>query len=104
MKIIGEPGHYVPGAKSNHFLGLCDECDAHYMLNMTLEQVENWYNQGVFGQAKYEGYMWVWSNGPRLTSRWDGWRKDPQPDAREFGEMLKRLSERAIRPGMGGPA
>jgi hypothetical protein len=84
LKLIGDPGHYVPGADTNHFLGLCDECDARYLVRMTLAQVESWGPFGEAGkagavrQAMYEAFMHVWATGaPRFSSLGDGWTAEP---------------------------
>lgn len=64
-RIIGEAGHYlVNPPERHHFLGLCDECDAHYLAQMNLERVERWYRQGVVGQDAFEAYMHVWATYP----------------------------------------
>jgi hypothetical protein len=71
------PGHYRPEAESNHFLGWCEQCDAHYMVGMTLGQVENWYRQGALSQDEYEAYMYVWvTSAPRLCDYGD-WSLPP---------------------------
>lgn len=68
MRVIGEPGHYQPGADTNHFLGLCDECDMHYLVWMSLEDVQDWGpfsgtpgKAGAIRQALYEAYTHVWA-------------------------------------------
>jgi len=68
MRIIGAPGHYRPGADTNHFLGHCDECDARYLARMSLEEVQDWGpfsgtpgKAGTVRQALYEAYCHVWA-------------------------------------------
>jgi hypothetical protein len=87
-----EPGHYRPGADSNHFLGHCDECDAHYLLNMTLEQVENWYHQGVIGQAMYEAYCHIWATSAFRYGRYESWERPPAcEDAQALVELFRSI-------------
>jgi hypothetical protein len=52
-------GHYVEGG-DNHFLGLCAECDAHYLSRKNLMQVQDLYNVGRISQDMYEAYVHVW--------------------------------------------
>jgi hypothetical protein len=107
LKIIGERGHYRPGADTNHFLGLCDECDARYLVRMTLAEVESWSEvkgergkAGAVRQALFEAYMHVWATGAvRFSSLADGWRAEPV-DA-EVNELVAeiRTAAREIREG-----
>jgi len=86
------PGHYVPGADTNHFLGRCDECDAHYMKTMSLDTVEMHYRSGVFGQDAFEAYMHVWATSSyRFSSLGSGSQKPPRhfPRAMAIVALLK---------------
>lgn len=101
LKIIGERGHYRPGADTNHFLGLCDECDARYLVGMTLEQAESWSEvkgergkAGAIRQAVFEAYMHVWATGAvRFSSLADGWRAEPVDP--EVNELVAEIREAA---------
>jgi hypothetical protein len=106
VKIIGEPGHYRPQAHTNHFLGLCDECDARYLVNMTLAQVEDWGPNGSHGKAgavrraMFEAYMHVWATGapPRFSSLADGWKDEPtDPEVVELVSMLRTAAQERHR-------
>src|SRR5512138_103989 len=97
MRIIGAPGHYRPGADTNHFLGLCDECDVHHLARMTLAQVESWGPNGERGkagavrQAMFEAYMYVWATGaPRFSNLGAGWTEEPtDPEVIELVAALR---------------
>lgn len=96
MRIIGDPGHYRPGADTNHFLGLCDECDARYLVRMSLAEVQDWGPFGSHGkagavrQALYEAYVYVWAtSAPRFGSTY-GYEVPPtDPEVIELVEMLR---------------
>lgn len=70
LRILGKPNHYIPGAATNHFLGLCDECDAHYLRNQSLEMAETWYRQGMIGQDAWEGYTYAWGTSRPVEERY----------------------------------
>lgn len=98
VRIIGEPGHYRPEANTNHFLGLCDECDARHLSYMTMEQMEDWSEisgsrgkVGTIRQAMYEAYMHVWATSTfRYSSLGNGWENEPtDPDVVELVSMLR---------------
>jgi hypothetical protein len=72
------PGHYKQGADTNHFLGRCEECDAHYLIAMTQEQAERWYRQGVISQDEWEAFMYLWAVSSGRSSAWDSWKEPPQ--------------------------
>lgn len=68
MQIIGTPGHYQPGSDTNHFLGRCDECDAHYLAGMTLTDADYRYRGGFISKDQFEAFKWVWqASAPRFT-------------------------------------
>lgn len=71
------PGHYRPGADTNHFLGRCDECDAHYLLGKTLGAVENWYHRGMISQDQYEAYCHVWATSAYRLGDYRSWQQEP---------------------------
>lgn len=98
-KYLAYDGHYRPQAPTNHFLGLCVECDAHYLSTRSLAQVEGWYRQGMISQAEYEGYMWAWVVSAPRSGTYTGWYAPPEdPVARTFGEKLIELAtERKAR-------
>lgn len=91
LTILDEPGHYRPGADTNHFLGRCAECDAHNMAQMNLDRVQGWYETGHFDQVKYEAYRHLWATSAyRYSSNDVGWRDAPaHPDVAEFIDLLK---------------
>ncbi|HEU4754407.1 MAG TPA: hypothetical protein VFU47_14965 [Armatimonadota bacterium] len=101
LKLIGEPGHYRPGADTNHFLGLCDECDARYLAGMTLAQVESWGPNGERGkagavrQAMFEAYMHVWATGaPRFSNLGAGWTEEPtDPEVIALVAEIRKAAE-----------
>jgi hypothetical protein len=73
-----QASHYKSGADTNHFLGLCRECDGHYLAAMTLGEVERWYRYGKVDQVAFEAYMHVWSTGAaRYGSTAHGWTDEP---------------------------
>lgn len=77
-----EPGHYQPGADSNHFLGRCLECDAHYILARPLDEVESWYHQGMISQSQWEAFTHVWATSAFRYGSYDAWERPPaHPDA-----------------------
>lgn len=90
--ILGGRGHFKPGADTNHFLGRCAECDAHYMARMNLDQVQKWYETGHFSQAKYEAYRHLWATSAyRYSSEGAGWHDKPtDPDVIAFCDLLKK--------------
>lgn len=86
-------GHYRPEAPDfNHFLGLCLECDAHYLSTKNLGQVEDLAHRGMISQAEFEGYMWAWVVSAPRSGAYTGWYSPPEdPEARAFGEKLIEL-------------
>lgn len=72
-----KPGHVLAGDRK-HLMGHCKDCDArHYVLGMTLEQVEMWYHRGLFGQDVYEAYTHVWATSAFRFGSYDSWAKPP---------------------------
>src|SRR5258708_35964732 len=87
--------HYQQGAPTNHFLGLCDECDAHYLARMTLNEVDNWYRQGVIGQDTFEGYCHGWATSCVRGESFDGWLEPPVTQrARDIAAAITKLAAR----------
>lgn len=101
LKLIGTPGHYRPGADTNHFMGRCDECDARYLTRMTLAEVESWGpngergKAGTFRQEVFEAFMHVWATGAvRFSSLADGWRAEPlDPEVNELVAEIRKAAE-----------
>lgn len=60
LDVSPEP-HFRRGADANHYMGLCDECDAHYLAGATLGTVEEWHRTGQISQPKYEAYLHLWA-------------------------------------------
>lgn len=87
-------GHHKPGADTNHFLGAqCNECNAHYLVRMSLEQVENWYRVGHVGQALFEAYMHVWATGAARFGNYLPWKVPPgDPEVVELVRMLREAA------------
>lgn len=84
--------HYRPQADTNHFLGLCLECDAHYLSTKSLDKVDDWYRQGMISQSEFEGYHWAWVTSAPRSGSYSGWYSPPEdPEARTFGEKLIEL-------------
>jgi len=92
--LIGEPGHWREGARTNHFLGLCSECDAHTVQTMSLDDVETAYRRGHMSEAKFLGYRWAWMTGSFKFGTFPAsWSEVPADgEARAFGEAVKALS------------
>lgn len=81
--------HYIPDATTNHFIGLCDECDLHYVSRRTYEEVNNWYHCGRISADMWEAYDQVWAelhNEPR-----------PPLVTPHSGELAAQLRELATR-------
>ena len=104
MKIIGAPGHYRPGADTNHFLGLCDECDVHYLARMNLEEVRDWGpfsgtlgKAGVIRQALYEAYCHVWATSAARFGTTYGYEAPPTDP--EVIELVAALREAVAKRG-----
>lgn len=81
--------HYAPGAMTNHFLGLCDECDLHYVSKRTYEEVSDWYLYGRISADMWEAYDQVWAElhsepRPPLVT----------PRSVELAEQLRGLATR----------
>jgi hypothetical protein len=99
MSTIGVPGHWREGADTNHFFGLCAECDAHIVLNMTFDEVEEARYRGHLSQAKFEGYRWVWMTSSfKFGTFPDSWSREPEDEeARAFGVAVREnaLAKRA---------
>lgn len=97
MEITGEPGHYQPGADTNHFLGLCDECDVHHLARMSLEEVQDWGpfsgtpgKAGTIRQALYEAYCHVWAVSTTRFGATYGYEIPPtDPEVIELVEALR---------------
>jgi|SRR5690554_5303284 len=105
MKIIGAPGHYRPGADTNHFLGLCDECDVHRLARMGLEEVQDWGpfsgtpgKAGAIRQALYEAYCHVWATSAVRFGTTYGYEVPPtDPEVIELVAALREADEQARR-------
>lgn len=101
MRIIGAPGHYRPGAKTNHFLGNCDECDVRYLARMSLEEVQDWGpfsgtpgKAGVIRQALYEAYCHVWATSVVRFGTTYGYEVVPtDPEVIELVAALREVVE-----------
>jgi len=87
------PGHYKPGAGSSHFLGAgCEECTAHHVMGMTLEQVEARYRQGHVSQDMYEAFCHVWATSAYRYGAYAGWEKPPViPEVIRLAEVLRLI-------------
>lgn len=85
------PGHYRPGADSNHFLSAgCEECTAHRVMGMTLEQVEAWYHRGLVSQDMYEAFCHVWATSAYRYGAHASWEKPPViPEVIRLAEVLR---------------
>lgn len=89
VRIIGEPGHWKPGADTNHFLGLCDECDAHYLTTVSADGADDWYRQGILGQDMFEAFMHAWVTSAYRYG-YDGWKSPPtDPTVIELVELIR---------------
>lgn len=119
MRIIGAPGHYRPGADTNHFLGLCDECDVHRLARMNPEEVQDWGpfsgtpgKAGAIRQALYEAYCHVWATSAVRVGASYGYEVPPtDPEVIELVAALREAvanrrqagnADRFARPGSGG--
>ena len=86
---------FDPASHGHHFLGRCRDCDSAYLVAMSYDQVESWFNQGVIGSAEWEGYRWAWRQTPRFSDLVVPF--EPLDDARGFGErLLANLTARAV--------
>jgi hypothetical protein len=70
-------GHYRRGADTNHILGLCEECDAHYLARATLSQVEDWYRRGLIWPDQFEAYGHVWATSAPRFGDYSAWAAAP---------------------------
>jgi esterase/lipase superfamily enzyme len=85
-------GHYVPGADTNHFIGLCRECDAHYMLGASRATIEDWYHLGMISQSQFEAFMHVWATGAYRYGSTEDWEKPPDlPDTLEHVALMRSI-------------
>jgi hypothetical protein len=86
--------HYMKGATTNHLIGNCDECDAHYVASRTFDEVDNWYRQGVIGQDVFEGYAWAWATSAfrYAPTSWEHTPDDPR--VRAIGETIRTAAAR----------
>lgn len=84
------PGHYLPGASTNHFMGRCLECDVHYLAGATWEDAHRWYREGRIGQDEWEAFAHVWATSAcRHSPLGDGHRQEPQsPAVRRLAALI----------------
>ncbi len=94
-----EPGHYSPGADTNHFLGRCEECDVHYMSHMSLEKAENWYRQGVLSQDQMEAFLYVWATSAYRYGTYPlSWSQAPEnPDVLRLVTLMQALTRGKVQ-------
>jgi hypothetical protein len=75
------PEHYSPGADTNHFLGLCEECDAWYLSVKPLDEAEEYYRQGMISQDEWEAFAHVWSTAAFHYSDFSRYQAAPESPA-----------------------
>lgn len=63
---------------------------------MTMEQVENWYHQGLVTQDEWEGYMYVWqTSAPRMTDAYAGYAEPSSEEVRRIGDEILATTRRS---------
>lgn len=83
-----------PRCDDPHLEGRCPDCDASYLSDMTLDEVERLYRDGRVGQVAWEAFRWAWEEARVRTwpdvmrDRWDEYRTDPHPDALNYGLVI----------------
>lgn len=100
MTVIEPAGHYSPGVDTNHFIGRCDECDAHYVSRMSFERLELAFREGQVGQALFEAYMHLWatSRAHQYSGIGAGWSELPtDPQVLGFVEAIRAANPAATR-------
>jgi hypothetical protein len=87
-------GHWREGANTNHFFGLCEECDAHAVQGMSLDDVERRFRSGHLSQDKLDGYRWAWMTSSfKFGTFPDSWSVAPASvPALNFGELVKAIA------------
>lgn len=81
-----------PRCSDPHLEGRCPDCDASYLADMTLDEVERRYRNGRVGQVAWEGFRWARTEayvrrfGFRAPSDED--HSDPHPDALNYGLII----------------
>jgi hypothetical protein len=75
----------------------CPECTAQAMRSMTLEQVENWWRQGLITTAALYGYRHVWATMAVRFGQYGPWTRPPSTEEsqRVAAELRRR---RVVRP------
>lgn len=97
--IIGSADHFRPGANTNHFLGRCDVCDAHYVASMSLEVVEDYTGCGLISLDVRDAYRHVWATSTDRARVYDRWLAPPDGAAARLVEMIRMaLKEREQVP------
>jgi hypothetical protein len=93
LNILGKPGHYKPGAGTNHFPGRCDECDAHYLAILSWDQADEWHRTGIISHAWWEAFAHAWvTSAHRYSSTGAGYQTEPTyPDVIERVALLKQV-------------
>ncbi len=85
--------HYAEGSDTNHFLGLCEECDVHYISSRTAGEAEDWYRQGMISQDLFEAYMHGWATSAVHGAWADPWREVPEnPRVLKLVALLRKVA------------
>ena len=95
---------YRPGADTNHFLGCCDECDAHYLAKATLGQVDSWFRQGQITPDQLEAFRHVWASSAPRFGDYSTWTAAPVAEVARQAELIRAalLAKEAKPDGRGG--
>lgn len=81
--------HYLPGADTNHFLGRCEECDAHYLANATLAQVEEWHRLGWISPDQFEAFRHVWTTSAARFGNYAAWMILPTGEVARHATLIR---------------
>ncbi|MER7077929.1 hypothetical protein SAMN02982929_07197 [Saccharopolyspora kobensis] len=76
--------------QKNHLMAIrCVECVAQTISGMTLEAVENWWEQGVITQDALDGYRHVWAISAARSATYDHWKALPStPEGQHYARAI----------------
>lgn len=77
----------------NHFFhARCVDCTARYLSTMSLDEVDNYFTQGIVNRDAYDAYKHVWSLSATRSEAYDHYKRIPETEqAREYAEVLKDI-------------
>lgn len=84
--------------REGHFLNLCLDCAASAVSVKSLEEVTEWWTQGVISEDVLDGYRHVWAISAARSKTYDHWMALP---ATEEGKRVAFVLSALLPSGRG---